>query len=201
MRYIERSGNDQGAPETRPEVRLTLLDGEGRVASVSRGVWARFRHPVRDAELCHPGRCARGDAVAAFLAIEGLDDLAAPPGARESEATVTLNLDDELVANVRTQGGRFASALRGPAGAMGLEVFVRWIDEPGGASVEAAKAFFLAPLRRLGATQLADAIARTAGLPLRWEVRITNTSPGGEARVGTNVHVAAEIGNPPERLE
>lgn len=200
LRYIERSGSEQGAPETRPEIRLTVLDGVGRVAAPTREVYARFRHGAREAELCHAARCQTVDAVTAFVGVEGLDGLAAPPGAQESEPTVELQFDDELVANVRTQGGRFVSALRGPAGAMGVEVLVRWIDGPGGESVEAAKGFFLAPLRRMGATRLADAIARAAGLPLRWEVRIRNTAPGGEARVGTNVHVAAEIGNPPERL-
>src|SRR5437899_2429069 len=55
-------------------------------------------------------------------------------------------------------------------------------------------------LRRLGTPRLADLIRRTAGLPLLWDVVITNARADGREDQGESVFRAAEIGNAPAAL-
>jgi hypothetical protein len=113
---------------------------------------------------------------------------------------MTREDDGDVVAAMRTQGARFTSTLTHATGSVEIQVHVRWIADPGDPSARTAAAYFVTPLRRMGATRLADEIVRTVGLPLLWEVVLGNRRQNGSVVVGVNAHRAAEIGNAPASL-
>lgn len=138
-------------------------------------------------------------AALAFLAdTEGLGPIA---GAVEAEPTFTRLDPGELVANVRTEGGRFVTALRFAGGRLAVEVVARWITAPTAPSVEPLRAFFTAALARLGARRLVDLVTREVGLPLVWEVTLRRyEGASDEPNIGTVRYRAVEINNPPSNL-
>jgi hypothetical protein len=118
----------------------------------------------------------------------------------QSPPEVTRLHEPAEVLNLQTTGARFASTVQTASGTARIVADVRWIDQQGDPAVEVVKDFFLAPLARMGAARLVDAIRAQAGLPLLWEVRIVNERPDGTTVQGSVVMRAAEMGNPPERL-
>ena len=177
---------------------MRVLDGRAFIATGA--AEARLEHAQRHAEFCRAGTCTAADYDAVLAAITASEDLRPAAGASEAAPVIELLLDPVEVTNIRTSGGRFVGALRGPSGSVRVTIEIRWIDHPGDLSVEVAKDFFLTPLRRLGATKLVEAIRRTSGLPLSWEVRIVNERPDGTSVEGAVAMRAAEIANPPSGL-
>lgn len=198
VRYAERVGTSDRALEVGPGLTLHVLDGEARAAVVARDRSARWRAAdPTTAERCTAGRCAPATRVDALCALAGLDTLAAPPALTEQAPTVQRTDDDEVIAGVRTRGARFATALVGPGARIALEVEARFIADPAEPSAAAAREFFLAPLRRLGAEGMVAHITATVGLPLRWEARVTRyPADGAEPVVGVTVYRVAELANP-----
>ncbi len=202
LRYTERSGNSDRPLGVGPELTLQVLDGRARAAVVGRGRSARWSAASpAEAEACTEGRCAPAPRLDALCALGGLEALSPPPGLVERSPTVRRVTEESVVVGVRTEGARFVTALQGNGRRIALEVEVRWIASPDDPSAAAAREYFLAPLRRLGAVGMVGHVTATVGLPLLWEARVTTFPPdGGEPVVGVTVYRAAELANAPAAL-
>jgi len=202
LRYTERAGTGDSPLVVGPTLTLDVVDGRARAAAIARGRSARWSATATaPADRCTEGQCVAAPRLDALCALAGLEALTAPVGAVERSPTVQRDTEEVIVAGVRTEGGRFVTALTGPGTRISIELLVRWIAAPTDPSAAAARAYFLAPLERLGVAGLVTLVSDTVGLPMLWEARVTrHPTDDSEPVVGVTVYRVSELGNPPTRL-
>lgn len=203
LRYAHRTGQSaNGVSNTLPELTFAILNGRARVSVAETERVVRFTHRSASAQVCRGvnGLCTTVPSEAALVELTGSEDLHPIASGQDSEPTIVRDTAAELVANLRTEGARFESHLRSPHGTTHFTVDVRWISSPDDPNTEAVRRVMTTALELLGARRLVDAIHQTVGLPLSFDVSISDERADGETVNGIDVYRASSIDNPPPAL-